>query len=99
MVEPINGVDLLLQQHEQIRSLLSQVSSAANAENRKQVFDELRELIAVHETAEEIIVRPVTRKQVPGGEDIADARMAEENEGKKALAELEKLGEIGRAHV
>jgi hemerythrin-like domain-containing protein len=91
MPEQMDAVDLLLRQHDQIRSLMDVVTDAETAEVRRAAFDELRELIAVHETAEEVIVRPVTRVKVPGGDDIADARMAEENKGKDALASLEKL--------
>jgi hypothetical protein len=91
MPEQTNAVDLLLHQHDEIRTLMDVVSGAETAEVRGEAFDELRELIAVHETAEEVIVRPVTRTKVPGGDDIADARMAEENKGKDALASLEKL--------
>ena len=37
-----------------------------------------------------MIVRPLTRR-ADGGEDIADDRMAEENQSKEILADLEKL--------
>jgi iron-sulfur cluster repair protein YtfE (RIC family) len=85
-----NGIDLLLGQHEQITQLLEAVSSAP-VEERQASFDELRELLAVHETAEELVLRPITRKDVPGGEAIADARMEEENHSKDVLSKLEKL--------
>jgi hemerythrin superfamily protein len=91
MPDQTNAVDLLLRQHDQIRSLLDVVTDAETPQVRTEAFDELRELIAIHETAEEVIVRPVTRAKVPGGEDIAEARMVEENKGKDALAALEKL--------
>jgi hypothetical protein len=48
-------------------------------------------MLAVHEAAEELILRPVTRHSVDGGEEIADARVAEENEAKDVLAQLEKM--------
>jgi iron-sulfur cluster repair protein YtfE (RIC family) len=99
VAQPTNAVDLLLRQHEQIIALFKKVTDAKTDAGRQHAFDELRELIAVHETAEEVIVRPVTRKQVPGGDDIADARMAEENEGKEALAELEKITASSPAFV
>jgi hemerythrin-like domain-containing protein len=91
MATPVNGLDLLETQHGKIRQLLAAVESASDSETRKQVFDELRELIAVHETAEEIILRPVTRSKVTDGESIAQARMDEENKGKDVLAKLEKM--------
>jgi hemerythrin superfamily protein len=47
-------------------------------------------LLAVHETAEEMVVYPTVRDSGPDGERIADARTAEESEAKHALAELER---------
>jgi hemerythrin-like domain-containing protein len=91
MATPVNGIDLLETQHAKIRKLLAAVDEAADSAKRKEAFDELRELIAVHETAEEIILRPMTRSKVTDGEAIAQARMDEENEGKEVLAKLEKL--------
>jgi iron-sulfur cluster repair protein YtfE (RIC family) len=85
-----NGIDFLLGQHAQVTALLDAVDAAPAAE-RQQSFDQLRELLAVHETAEELVLRPITRREVPGGEAIAAARMGEENQSKDALAELEKM--------
>lgn len=48
-------------------------------------------MLAVHETAEEEIVHPAARRALPDGEAIVKARLQEENEAKKALAELERL--------
>jgi iron-sulfur cluster repair protein YtfE (RIC family) len=86
----VNGIDFLLAQHEQITQLIG-ATQTGPVETRQQSFDQLRELLAVHETAEELVLRPVTRKEVPGGEDIADARIGEENMSKDILADLEKL--------
>jgi hemerythrin superfamily protein len=85
-----NGIDLLISQHQQVSALLDAVESGP-APDRQASFDQLRELLAVHEAAEELVLRPITRHQVAGGNDVADARMAEENEAKQVLADLEKL--------
>jgi len=82
-------VNMLLDQHQTVRTLLDRVLSSTG-EARGTAFDEVRELLARHETGEEMILRPMTRR-VPGGETVAEGRMAEENEAKKVLAELEKL--------
>src|SRR3954451_25001330 len=82
-------IEFLLGQHQQVRGLLDDVVSTAG-EERQRSFDEVREMLARHETAEEMIVRPLTRK-APGGEQVADSRMAEENEAKEVLAKLEKM--------
>jgi hemerythrin superfamily protein len=49
----------------------------------------LRALLAVHETAEQIVLRPNTVERVNAR--IAEARIEEEVEATKALAELEHL--------
>ena len=80
----------LLIQHEQIRTAINDVAATTTAESRQETFDALRELLARHETAEEMIVRPLTRG-IDGGTPVANARMDEENEAKVTLAKLEKL--------
>ncbi|SFK54190.1 hemerythrin domain-containing protein [Geodermatophilus ruber] len=82
-------VDFLLDQHRQIRGLLAEVLDRSGPE-RQRAFDEVREMLARHETGEEMIVRPLTRK-APDGRVVADERMAEENEAKRVLADLEKM--------
>ncbi len=87
-------VDLLLAQHEEVRSLFAQITSAAGSAStaKKGSFDRLVNLLAVHETAEEMVVYPVVRGSGPDGDRLADARTAEESEAKSALSELEKIG-------
>src|SRR4051794_3053294 len=82
-------VEFLLGQHQQVRMLLDEVVGNSG-EDRQRSFDTVREMLARHETAEEMIVRPLTRK-APGGEDVAEGRMHEENEAKEVLADLEKM--------
>lgn len=85
-----NGIDFLIAQHQQVTQLIEAVRTGP-AEGRQESFDRLREMLAVHETAEELILRPITRSEVPDGDVVADARMGEENEAKKVLADLEKM--------
>ena len=84
-------IRILLEQHARIRELFKDVMSA-EGEHKQQAFDELRALLAVHETAEEEIVYPLVRKTLPDGDGLADARIAEENAAKQALSDLEKMG-------
>lgn len=81
-------ISILLEQHARIRWLFAQ-SSSADEETRRDSFDALRELLAVHEAAEEIVVRPVSKHCSDGA--MADARNEEEKHVASALAELEKL--------
>jgi hemerythrin superfamily protein len=83
-------VEFLIGQHERIKALFSEVLTASG-EARRDRFTELRRLLAVHETAEEEIVHPRARRELPDGEDVVDARLREENEAKQALTQIEKL--------
>src|SRR3954449_4299287 len=83
-------VSQLLSQHALVRTAIDAVAQTTTPEARQEAFDILRELLARHETAEEMIVRPLTR-DIAGGEAVASARMDEENESKDVLAQLEKL--------
>ncbi|MGH3685517.1 MAG: hypothetical protein ACRDRU_20850 [Pseudonocardiaceae bacterium] len=49
-------------------------------------------MLAVHETAEEEVVHPAARRVLAGGNDgLVDDRLAEENEAKQLLSQLEGL--------
>lgn len=89
-IPPVEGdvVAKLLQQHAEIRDLFTEVKSS-HGDARKQSFDALRTLLAVHETAEEMIVRPVAESAA--GKKEADARNKEEEEANKVLARLERM--------
>jgi hemerythrin superfamily protein len=81
-------IRVLLEQHARIRDLFQHVTEA-QGEHKQQAFDELRALLAVHETAEEMVLRPVTSNTA--GKAVADARNQEESEANEVLAKLEKL--------
>ncbi|MER7520320.1 hemerythrin domain-containing protein [Streptomyces sp. NPDC126499] len=88
-VEPEDDIlEQLLEQHDRIRQLFAETLESER-DAKQQCFDELRALLAVHETAEEMILRPVA-KRVAGKEE-AEARNEEESQANKELAELEKL--------
>lgn len=85
-------VDVLLDQHGQIRQLLQEVEQAPDAEARRGPFEALVRLLAVHEAAEEQVLHPVARLRLPDGDAVADARIQEEEESKRLLQELERMG-------
>jgi hemerythrin superfamily protein len=83
--------ELVLAQHAEIKLRFDDLLNGM-AGDRDAAFCELRRLLAVHETAEELIVHPALRRTGDDGDDIVDRRLAEESEAKRALADLEKLG-------
>lgn len=89
MTETKDVVELLQEQHQHIRSLFDRVEQAPQAE-RQQAFEDLRRFLAVHETAEELVVHPRVRA-VQGGDEVADARLQEEHDAKELLEELDSM--------
>jgi len=86
-----DAVELLIHQHEEIRRLFQEVDKKKGAA-RAEAFERLSRFLAVHETAEEEVVHPVARRSLDNGDKVIEARLEEENEGKKMLQALEKIG-------
>lgn len=85
-----NPVTMLRDQHEMVRNLMTQVEQSAG-ESRKQAFEPLVRLLAVHETAEEMVIYPAIRGDGQRGDSIAGRRVEEEDRAKKLLTDLEKM--------
>ncbi|WP_199484880.1 hemerythrin domain-containing protein [Actinomadura craniellae] len=83
-------VDLLRRQHEQVRELFFDVQDRTGTD-RRDAFERLVRLLAVHETAEEEIVHPLARRALPDGAELVDARLAEERRAKELLAALDGM--------
>jgi hemerythrin superfamily protein len=84
-------VTYLKNQHEAIKALFVETLDAKDADTQQAAFTRLRTLLAVHETAEEMMVHPRVRRKIDDGAEIADARLTEEHDAKIALGELEKI--------
>lgn len=91
LAQETDVVAFLIGQHMMIRDLFTEVAFSTG-EARAEAFERLVQLLAAHETAEQQIIRPMTRARVDGGEAIADEHIAEEAQAKEMLAELEQLG-------
>jgi hypothetical protein len=84
-----DAVELLLRQHQEIRRLFLEVEGNAG-EVRAEAFARLRRFLAMHETVEQEIIHPLVRRRI--GDQVIDARLEEENQGKRVLGELEEIG-------
>ena len=82
-------ITLVQEDHRQIKSMMNDLSAAQG--DHDALFEKLIAKLATHETAEEEVVHPLAR-MTPGGDAVVDELLAEEDKGKKALAELEKMG-------
>jgi hemerythrin superfamily protein len=88
---PEEVVAFLKAQHNLIEDMFDEVLHASDPKAREKPFVELRQLLAVHETAEEMVVHPRVRRESDGGDAIVDARLHEEHEAKELLSRIEKL--------
>jgi hemerythrin superfamily protein len=87
----VDVVDLLLAQHARIEEQFLLVT-AATGEAKQEAFDDLARLLAVHETAEEEVVHPLSRGLVDGSDARIDDRLAEERQAKEMLVALIESG-------
>ena len=84
-------VAFLKDQHNLIKDMFDDVLHASGTEAREKAFTDLRQLLAVHETAEEMVVHPRVRHEVASGDEIVDARLHEEHDSKERLSTLERM--------
>jgi hemerythrin superfamily protein len=92
-------VNFLKGQHNLIKDMFDDVLSASGIEARETSFIALRQLLAVHETAEEMVVHPRARREIADGDAIVDARLQEEHEAKEQLSKLEGMDFGSKAFI
>ena len=83
-------IELLLSDHEEAKTLLERFEQVAPTERASYFYEVVNELVR-HEVAEEHVVYPIIRHAGPGGEQEANARIAEQSKAETLLAALEKL--------
>ncbi|MCD2468696.1 hemerythrin domain-containing protein [Streptomyces sp. MBT42] len=81
-------VGVLIRQHVRMEGLIAEVGSVSGL-SRLGPFEELRRLIVIHETAEEVLIRPITA--MLAGPAVTDARNDEEKNLSKVLLALEGM--------
>ena len=84
-------VRFLTDQHNLIKDMFDDVIHASDPKAREKAFVDLRQLLAVHETAEEMVVHPRARNEIADGDAVVDARLREEHSAKEQLAKLESM--------
>jgi hemerythrin superfamily protein len=87
---PGDLVLLLNEDHELVKQRFEEAEQAG-AETEAERFWSLTDLLVRHEVAEEMVVYPALR-DLPGGDQIADARISEQSSAEQKLAQLEEFG-------
>jgi hemerythrin superfamily protein len=88
---PNEVVAFLKAQHNLIEDMFDQVLHASDPHAREKPFVQLRQLLAVHETAEEMVVHPRVRRELDAFDSVVDARLEEEHDAKELLSKIEKI--------
>ncbi|MBV8863493.1 MAG: hemerythrin domain-containing protein [Mycobacterium sp.] len=88
---PDEVVAFLKAQHNLIEDMFDQVLLASDPKAREKPFVQLRQLLAVHETAEEMIVHPRVRREFATGDKVVEARLSEEHDAKVQLSFIEDI--------
>jgi hemerythrin superfamily protein len=91
-------VTLLKNDHETAKALLERFDNVSPA-GREEYFCEVVQTLVGHEVAEELVVYPVVRQSGTQGEDIADARLAEQADAEDLLADMESEDTTDAAFV
>jgi hemerythrin superfamily protein len=79
-------VNLLKSDHLAAKALLQQFDTPA--QSREEYFCEVVQTLVGHEVAEELVVYPALRRD-PGGDSVAQARLAEQSEAEELLSDME----------
>ncbi|MDT5140423.1 MAG: hypothetical protein QOD58_4685 [Mycobacterium sp.] len=88
---PDEVIAFLKAQHDLIEDMFDEVLHASDPQAREKPFVELRQLLAVHESAEEMLVHPRVRREFAAGDEIVDALLKEEHDAKEQLSKVEDL--------
>lgn len=83
-------VELLLEDHAEFRELFAELERT-EPENREDLFRYTVARLASHEAAEEAVVHSTVRDDVPGGDEVAEARLSEEATAEQHLKDVADL--------
>lgn len=84
-------IEKLLEDHQLVRKTFASFETAGRAQ-WWDIFEKITRDLVQHEIAEEEIVYPVVRKQLPDGDDLADTRISEQSEAEELMEKMEKKG-------
>jgi hemerythrin superfamily protein len=87
MAEDKDIVDVLLEDHEEFRTLFEEVRSASE-DDRDDLFRYLVGRLAGHEAAEEALVHKAMRDEVPDGRQVAETSLEQEATAEERLARM-----------
>jgi len=84
-------VDILTTDHREATSLIGQILTSADSNQRRDLADTLISELVRHSVAEEMYVYPAMRKHLPDGDEAVEHDVAEHKELEKTMKELEAV--------
>lgn len=85
-------IELIVQDHRHFQRIFAELESGAHsAEHRRQLVDHLIADVTRHSVAEEQLLYPAARDQLPDGDEVADHEIAEHQKVEEAMKRLEGL--------
>jgi hemerythrin superfamily protein len=90
-----NVVDLMLKDHERITAIIQQFDATPAGKRRRALWDDLMHTLAVHEAAEDDVIYPRLRRDIPAGDSLV-ALLREAGHVKHAVEALENEGADSR---
>ena len=95
-----DAFEVLARDHAEVKQMLTQLEqgtmrqgpvSTGQLTQRKKLAEQLVIEESRHEAVEEMYFWPAVREHLPGGGELADTAIGQEDEGKQVLAKLDKL--------
>ncbi|OLF11907.1 hemerythrin domain-containing protein [Actinophytocola xanthii] len=84
-------VDAVLDDHRVVGRMLDDVAASGDARNRRELLERAIAELSRHWTAEEQFLYPTVRRVLPGGDELADQRLAEHADGERVMNELQHV--------
>jgi hemerythrin superfamily protein len=95
MAEPLDVVELLIQDHRMMGQLLQELDEQEQPDSLRLLYLRLVGLLSAHEEAEQEVVFPAFRSAFPAAGHEAANRLAEHEEVNELLAEMRGLAPAG----
>jgi hemerythrin superfamily protein len=82
-------IDVLTQDHREFQELANRISASADADERRDLTDQLIAELVRHSVAEEMYVYPAMRDHLPNGDEAVEHDTEEHKELEKLMKKLE----------
>jgi hemerythrin superfamily protein len=91
MSKDTNAVELLRKDHEEVKSLFRDFTSAVENKEKEQIVDKAIRALEVHAAVEESLFYPAVREDSPDARDKLDESLEEHHVVKLLIAELKEM--------